>query len=518
MTKPNLSVQPTQLLDIESYITRYDKLSLITLQRLLFLARHSPSKEVSKEGFRILERRLKSMGHTKLYSEVFGTAQDSGVAVASRGTEGGSGSDSAMDLDNTFGVSSSSGITSTTPAGDESSPKVSSANTSTASTFYNTPSEFGFQYDSHFVHTTEQNASYQLQTLEANLSTAQQNLSSKGSIREAFIALANFYRGQGMSSEAIIRLRHAQEYSSDRHQSDVTLSLAILCLEDQSYSMVQNFREINDKNPNDWVYDSKLKCARALGYLGQGKFHDAAVSLLGVKHVDFTQQLNSVLSAEDIALYGGLLGMIMLDREDIEKMVQIEAWRERLELVPFLRDAIRCYMRAEYGECLRLVDNLKGWIMLDLFLSPHVDTLWKMMRDKCIVQYFQPYMSLSLTTMKDEFGFDSVDELEDAVALLIESNRIIGARIDGVNRTLTGMSAPGLVQKKRNMLMKKIAFTGDKLIDEVEGMILRMSCLENNIIVQDKSSSYKSGRRGYTGGRFDANISSDEEDHDVHML
>jgi COP9 signalosome complex subunit 1 len=159
---------------------------------------------------------------------------------------------------------------------------------------------------------------------------------------------------------------------------------------------------------------------------------------------------------------------------------------------------------------------------MDIFLNPHVETLWKMMREKCIVQYFQPYLSVSLITMKESFGFDDVDEVEDVIASLIESKRIVGARIDGVNRTLTSMSVKGLERRKRKMMMSKIGMMGDKLIGEVEGMILRMSCLENNIIVTDDSKSNNRRGRGHGRGGPMSNVpydrvvySSDDEYFDM---
>ena len=143
------------------------------------------------------------------------------------------------------------------------------------------------------------------------------------------------------------------------------------------------------------------------------------------------------------------------------------------------------------------------------------------MREKCIIQYFQPYSSVSLLSMKDTFQFSTVDDVEDVVASLIESKRIVGAKIDGVNRTVTSMSVKGLKEKKRDRMMNKVGKMGDKLIYEVEGMILRMSCIENDIVVMDRSKGGGGVRRGGLnhgvggGGRSSGIMnSSDEELYD----
>jgi len=282
-----------------------------------------------------------------------------------------------------------------------------------------------------------------------------------------------------------------------------------------------------------------------------GEYHAAATSFLSITDVNFTNQFNSVLSAEDLALYGGLLGLITLDRAAIETKIDVEVWRGRIDSIPQLREAIRAYMKADYGRCLKLMmmvnagndvgvgnddgsgkvekgggqemATIKDRMVHDMFLYPHIDVLWKMMREKCIVQYYRPYSSVSLVIMAESFGFDSVDEVEDIVASLIESRRIVGAKIDGVRRTLTSLSVGGLERRKRRMMVKKAGMMGDKLINEVEGMILRVACVENEIVVVDETKA-NNRRRGTSGGGrgavphipFDCvAYSSDEECYDM---
>ena len=315
--------------------------------------------------------------------------------------------------------------------------------------------------------------------------------------------------------------------SGSNPASNIILSLAECGLETQESrynKMVLNLYELKDSNPNDSIYNSKLQCARGIAYLNQGQYYLAALSFLSIKQIHFTTQFKSVLSAEDLALYGGLLGLITLNRSQIESMLEIEAWRERLELYPSLQDGIRCYMKAEYGKSLHLIHSIRNEMEMDMFLYPHIDKLWTMMREKCIVQYFQPYSSVSLVTMKESFGFDNVDEVEDIVSSLIESKRIVGAKIDGVNRTLTNMTVKGLEQRRRKIMMRRVGLMGDKLIDEVEGMILRMSCIENDIVVtHDKKSNRRNNRGGGGGGgrgggmTYDRVIYSSDEDCDIDL-
>jgi len=241
----------------------------------------------------------------------------------------------------------------------------------------------------------------------------------------------------------------------------------------------------------EW-FTSHLQCTLGLAYLAEGRFSDAAVAFGRVRVVEGSE-LGRMMSVEDLALYGGLLGLATMDRGAMSKSLDVEACRERLELIPQLRDAIRHYVRAEYGACLNQLEELRSGWSLDLYLAKHADVLWTMVRDKCIIQYFAPYTSVSLETMMESFGFfDSLEEVEEVVANLIERKKIVGARIHGVNKTLSSMSVRGLERRERRTMMRKIGRMGDTLLREVEGTVLRLACFENNICV-DKGNKGKKG-------------------------
>ncbi len=383
----------------------------------------------------------------------------------------------------------------------------------------------------------ETNSIHQLQTLEANLSNSQANL-SKDSIRHSYMALAKFFQARGQSEEAITYFLRAKDHCSTTATTtsttgssssstavpnspinEIILSMGECGLEAQKGHYDEMVVHLSTTSM-DPIYTSKLKCLRGIAYLNKGEYFLAAKTFLSIVHVAFTNQYNSVLCAEDLAIYGGILGLISLDRSKIDTLLEVEAWRERLEMVPHLQDAIKCYMKADYGGCLQRMEPMKEYLIRDLFMSPHVDTLWTMMREKCILQYSQPYSTVSLIAMKDSFRFENVDEVEDVVASLIESKRLVGAKIDGVNRTLTRISAKGYEQKRRQMMMKKVGVMGDRLINEVEDMMLRISCVENDIVVRDESKGIRRGRssgRNVMGAMYFESVgdSSDEDNFDV---
>ncbi len=68
--------------DIETYISRYQPKSNITLQRLLYLSCITNDNEAARKGFQLLEQRLKTKGNTKMYREVFGNNDGDGDEIS----------------------------------------------------------------------------------------------------------------------------------------------------------------------------------------------------------------------------------------------------------------------------------------------------------------------------------------------------------------------------------------------------------------------------------------------------
>ena len=44
---------------------------------------------------------------------------------------------------------------------------------------------------------------------------------------------------------------------------------------------------------------------------------------------------------------------------------------------------------SKYGKCLKLLDDIKDNLLLDLYLAGHVNQLYSMIRNRSLVQYFR---------------------------------------------------------------------------------------------------------------------------------
>ena len=481
--KPSSSTASTSL-DIRRYINRYNETSETRIQRLLFLARNSnTSTENRKIACTLLEEQLRSASNAKRYEYIFDTPSLKDVAESM-------------------------------------------------------PSE----YDASFVESATERNNHQYDALMANLRTSRASL-GKDTIYQSTIQLVNHLMMTGRTREAMGQLVNTKAYCSGIWQlQEMTLLLAEACLGIGEYGRVRELydpgvdkrRGVGAKGGRGMAGDdstfrktflSKLNAARGLAYLAEGNINDAAHSFLAVTE-ELRDDFNTVLSGNDIALYGGLSALIALDRKEMGSTFSLEksssssssgndrqggtrnVFRTRLDGHPAMRDAIQAYIRADYGECLRSVETLrKGWEN-DIYLAPQAENLWRLVRGKCLVQYFEPYSSVSLHSVMDSFAFKNVDEAEDIVADLLERKEIVGAKIDGVDHILNGTSAEELERRMRRKMIRKLGRMGEGLLDEVNGTLLRTACTEKGLVV-GKAGGKGLKSRGRRRGWGDAMKESD---------
>lgn len=58
----------------------------------------------------------------------------------------------------------------------------------------------------------------------------------------------------------------------------------------------------------------------------------------------------------------------------------------RFDSVPKVRELTNDFANSRYRSCLKYLADLKGDLQLDLHLHRHLDTLYKMVEDKCLMQ------------------------------------------------------------------------------------------------------------------------------------
>ncbi|CAM9194326.1 unnamed protein product [Ectocarpus sp. 6 AP-2014] len=318
--------------------------------------------------------------------------------------------------------------------------------------------------------------------LEAELNSYKINL-IKESIRMGYNELGDLSYRRGDLKQALKCYARTRDYcTTNRHSAEMCLHVIEISADMGNFIHVNNYVLRAEHTPDlDSVVKAKLRAAAGLVHLDQREYAKAAR-----KFVDVAPELGSsfdgVVAPEDIAVYGGLCALATFSREEMRQRVLDNAsFKNFLDLVPQVRELTNDFANSRYRSCLKYLADLKGDLQLDLHLHRHLDTLYKMVEDKCLMQYFSPYSSVRLGAMSEAFGIE-VPELEKKVAALVISNQI-SARIDSTNATLHAKHT-----EQRGTSFRKMHEMGELYQRELRLMLVRMSCIEHDFVVRGSRS------------------------------
>jgi COP9 signalosome complex subunit 1 len=179
---------------------------------------------------------------------------------------------------------------------------------------------------------------------------------------------------------------------------------------------------------------SKLKCCQALSLLGgsdyPNRYKAVANALTTEVSFESASQFNDIMSANDVAIYGGLCALVSYDRRQLQQEVLNNTnFKSFLVLEPSLYELIESFYKSKYAVCFDLLEKYKRILKLDMYLQPHLEALVQLVREKAMVQYCIPYSIVDMRKMALAFNIN-VDELEEYLVTLIGKKEKISARID----------------------------------------------------------------------------------------
>nr|XP_006814657.1 PREDICTED: COP9 signalosome complex subunit 1-like isoform X2 [Saccoglossus kowalevskii] len=429
-------------MDLEAYAAQYSGLAKIN--RLLFIAVHCPSFRI--EALKMSLSYSQSTYNTQMYQHIHRKLQEA------------SASSSAL-------PDAIAGLVHSIPA-----------------------------LDTQWVETTNKKAAMKLEKLDTDLKNYKGN-SIKESIRRGHDDLGDHYLDQGDLSNALKCFSRARDYcTSSRHVVNMCLNVIKVSVHLQNWSHVLSYvnkaeatpeiSEQRDMKDNLYVV-TKLKCAAGLAELATKKYKAAAKYFLQASfdHCDFPD----LLSPNNAAMYGGLCALASFDRQELQKnVISSSSFKLFLELEPQLRDIIFKFYESKYASCLKMLDEVKDNLLLDMYLAPHVNTLYTQIRNRALIQYFSPYMSADMRKMASAFN-TTVTELEDELMQLILDGQI-SARIDSHNKILYARD----VDQRSHTFEKSLAM-GKAFQRRTKALILRSAMLKNNIHVKNQPQDCSSG-------------------------
>jgi len=432
-------------LDLETYASCYT--GLAKLQRLQFIAEHCPLLRV--EALKLAISCVQTTYNTALYqrlhrklSEVTGgtangtAGPDVAVGAADHGLAAASGALPALDLN--------------------------------------------------FVDSRNKSAQMKLEKLDNELKNHKSN-SIKESIRRGHDDLGDHFLDFGDLGNALKCYSRARDYcTSGRHVVSMCANVIKVSVYLQNWSHVtsyvnkalncQDLAEPNAKNLEQPALITKLKCAGGLADLMTRKYKLAAKQFLEA-NLDYCD-CPELMSPHNVAMYGGLTALATFDRAELHKLViSSPQFKLFLELEPQLREVIQCFYDSRYGQCLKLLDELKDNFLLDIYLAPHVQTLFSMIRNRGLIQYFSPYISADLNKMAVSFNTNLTNLENELIKLILDGS--IQARIDSHNKVLLAQDVD-----QRSQTFEKAFDMADLYTRRARSIVLRSAILKANISVK----------------------------------
>ncbi|EDN97703.1 hypothetical protein SS1G_12557 [Sclerotinia sclerotiorum 1980 UF-70] len=313
--------------------------------------------------------------------------------------------------------------------------------------------------DDQWIDATNKSNAAEAARLEAQLKGYKNNL-IKESTRMGNEDLGKHYEATGqlaLAFDAYSRMR--QDISIPRHVIDVCKHIIEVSIERKEYiavlSNVQKMRGTSVGPYDDQDVKPFCHVAEGIAQMHAGQYAMAAQTFLQVPP-GFAGSYYTIVTANDVAVYGGLCALATIERNDLQKLVlENSDFRAFLELEPHIRRAIQAFVGSKYSTCLEILESYKADYLLDIHLQKHVDELYTRVRKmiKC-------------------------GELD--------------ARIDLVAKTL--ISTP---KATRQEIQQEALKTAKQVEREARQHLLRMNIVASDMEVR---ASRESGRRGMGGG------------------
>lgn len=246
-----------------------------------------------------------------------------------------------------------------------------------------------------------------------------------------------------------------------------------------NFAHVVNYVNKAEQTPDlqDPVVVAKLKVCAGLAHLENRKYKVAARKFLETTF-DLGNNFTEVIAPQDVAIYGGLCALAMFDRHELKtKVLDNTSFKNFLELVPQVRELINDFYGSRYASCLNYLKELRPDLQLDIHLHDHVESLYQKIRNKAIVQYFSPFVSVNLNTMAQAFNTDIPSLEKELSGLILEGS--IQARIDSHNQILFARTT-----NQRSTTFEKALKMGEEYQRNTKAMLFRVNLMRHEFVVR----------------------------------
>ncbi|KAK4532537.1 hypothetical protein CCYA_CCYA12G3394 [Cyanidiococcus yangmingshanensis] len=149
-----------------------------------------------------------------------------------------------------------------------------------------------------------------------------------------------------------------------------------------------------------------LRAALGMIALNGGHYRRAAKYFLAVTTAFNASTFIDVVSSDDLAICAVLCALVTLSREEIRDWVlRNSAFRSLLTQCSMSKNLLCNFYHRQFRELLQNLNTLKNDLKIDLYMHKHVETLARLVHQRCYTAYVVPFSCVALARMKrDLFG------------------------------------------------------------------------------------------------------------------
>ncbi|RMZ76167.1 hypothetical protein DV738_g5107, partial [Chaetothyriales sp. CBS 135597] len=332
--------------------------------------------------------------------------------------------------------------------------------------------------------------------LENELKGYKNNL-IKESIRMGNEDLGNHYYKIGDLAHAAKAYARMRDYcTTPLHIASTAFRTIAINIEMKNWlgvhSQINKVRSLQMKQEELARTQPKVNAAMGLQQMCSGEYRDAAISFLSTDP-SLGDSYNEFITSNDVAVYGGLCALASMTRAELQaRVLESQSFRSFLELEPHIRRAISFFYASKYRQCLQILESYRADYLLDIYLQPHVNEIYRRVRTKAIVQYFVAFSKVTLAGMEstdsadaaggnDQAAAASSQAFRDELISLIQSGEL-DARIDLESNTLIAKTTD-----QRAEMQKTALETVDRFIQDAHLKLIRLNVLNAGLeVVVDK--------------------------------
>jgi len=243
-------------------------------------------------------------------------------------------------------------------------------------------------YDSYWVEDNTMEATLMLQELDAELNFKKSN-SGSAYVRRVLEEIGDHYEKSGNLQMAVKFYARARPYcTSSDNVINMFRNLIRVSIYMQNWWHVLTYVDEAKQYAFGFEYlaqevTTRLSCAAGLANMGLKIYKPAAENFLSTPFGRY--DYDRIVAPEDVTFYAGLCALATFDRENLQlRAINSESFSPFFQLSPKMWNILAKFCEGQLETCAGLLREIEDRVRLDVYLSPHVNTLYEMIMGRLL--------------------------------------------------------------------------------------------------------------------------------------